>query len=397
MQFGRIASLLFLIYFQAHFVLPLQAEQRAILPTEPPKNTTPSKPQKSRLAVVEDPSLVRRFHVDGARAADAFERALTTYTQSSNAKEAWLKLIEPTDVVAIHVTCPGNPMLAVPMPIIERMISGLKKAGVQQENILVWDKTAEAMIASGYAPHATVGDWQIQAVIGNSGFDPKVFYFNEVVGKLIWGDLEFVGAKEQSIQALLQKAAGEKEDSSNPSSSPSSFSLGNPKQPQEQISNRSFFAKIITQKANKIIHLSIASDHPDVGIWGACSSLALASVDNSRRFTTNGIAGDPAVGEILNHAALKKKVVLHVMSGFLAQFAGGPDFEPHYCESPGLLLVSQDPVAIDTLILERFEAWRKERIISPIGENARHLKSATQLGVGHPYQEQSKVDIVNVR
>ncbi|MFH1067067.1 MAG: DUF362 domain-containing protein [bacterium] len=333
--------------------------------------------KKSRVVILEDPSLVSRFSIDSVRAAQAFNRAFLAFTKSSTVEAGWRTLVQPQDIIGIKIVAPGNPIMASNRAVLEAVVDGLKKAGVKPSNIIIWDKFADQMMASGYIPTESAEDWQLRAVLPDSGFDGKKFYFNEVAGKLIWGDYEFVGVTQI---ANLAASAVEKEKTE-------SGDLPVP----DQISNRSFFAKIVTQQVTKIINLAVMTDHHDLGIYGASASLAMSSVDNTRRFLMPQVRGDPAVGEILNHEALKDKVVLHVMTGLIAQFAGGPAFHPHYAQSPGLLLISRDPVALDTLALERLEEWRKEKVVPPIGEDAKHLKAAASLGAGTNDKKQMEI------
>lgn len=335
------------------------------------------KKKKSRVVILEDPSLVSRFSVNSMQASQEFNRAFLAFTGGQTVEKGWEMFVQPQDVVGIKIVAPGNPVIASNHAVLEAIIDGLKKAGVKPSNIIIWDKFADQMIASGYVPTESQDDWQLRAVLPDSGFDGKKFYFNEIAGKLIWGDFEFVGTSQISDLAAgaVEKEKAEAGDLPIP----------------DQISNRSFFAKIITQQVTKIINLVVMTDHPDLGIYGACSSLALSSVDNTRRFLMPQVRGDPAVGEILNHEALKDKVVLHVMTGFIAQFAGGPSFNPHYAQSPGIIMISCDPVAVDALALELLEEWRKEKKVPPIGEDARHLKAAASLGVGTDDKKQMEI------
>lgn len=338
---------------------------------------TAQEEKKSRVVISEDLSLVSRFQIDSEKAVEDFNRALLKFTGQPTVAKAWATLVNPTDSVGIHITAPGNPILATNRRVLRAIIDGLKSAGIQPTKIIVWDKFEDQMIASGYVPNESEKDWQLRSVLPGSGFDGKKFYFNEIVGKLIWGDYEFVSNKKISMADIAKSGM---DDSEKAEDIP------------DQISNRSFFTKIVTQDVQKIINLAILSDHPTLGIFGACSGLAMACVDNNRRFMDTRTAGDPAVGEILNHDALKNKVVLHVMTGFIAQFAGGPNFNPHYTQPAGLLMISRDPVAIDSLALEKLEAWREDQVVPPIGNAARHLQSAAQLGVGT--NDKNKMEII---
>jgi hypothetical protein len=69
----------------------------------------------------------------------------------------------------------------------------------------------------------------------------------------------------------------------------------------------------------------------------------------------------------------------------IAQYAGGPRFDPVFTKSIGAIYVSRDPVAIDSLVLGRLEQWRaadKQGRIDPIGKTASHIHSATTYNLG---------------
>jgi hypothetical protein len=79
---------------------------------------------------------------------------------------------------------------------------------------------------------------------------------------------------------------------------------------------------------------------------------------------------------------IRKKIILHVLDAFVVQFAGGPRFMPDYTQSIGALYISVDPVAIDSLVLPRVEAWRAEVKVVPLGKLASHIKAAASYGLG---------------
>lgn len=335
----------------------------------PPPKPKPPRVPPSQVAWAQDSSLVYQFTPNRKKLVNTFDRILLSYTGKDTISDAWRTFVSPQDVVAIHLTCTGHEATTPPLALVEEVIRGLKLAGVQEKNIIVWDKFGDIMTVSGFAPRELEKEeWRLVSVLPDGGFDKDKFYFNEIAGKLIWGDCEFTGKHQLSLSELTGESNDDKKD--------------NAKDNPEQISNRSHFAKILTKEATKIINIGIMSDHPDFGIYGLCASLALSSIDNSRRFSTPGVRGDPAIPEILNNTELKSKTVLHILSGMVAQFAGGPNFNPHYTRSAGILALSTDPVTLDTLSLEKLEAWRAEANVIPIGENAIHLKTAARLGLG---------------
>ncbi|NJK90596.1 MAG: DUF362 domain-containing protein [Blastochloris sp.] len=215
---------------------------------------------------------------------------------------------------------------------------------------------------------------------------PQKTYFNEVVGQLIWGDLDFVGknAPLLPMDQLLNSNSESVQDKD-----------GQKKESPKQISNRSYYTTILTQKITKLINIPVMSDHQRVGLNGCIASLALASVDNQRRFQTPAEHSGLALTEIVADPVIRDKTVLHIMDGLIAQFAGGPEFVPNYTQSPGILILSRDPVAIDTLALERIESWRRERKVVAIGKDANHVAQAARSGLGT--NDRDKMEIVVVK
>jgi uncharacterized protein (DUF362 family) len=352
---------------------------------------------KSRVFMVENPALVSQFQVNESAAQDAFNRALMAYTGTSSVKDAWLSLVSPGDTVGLKIASSGGTVMGQHRPVVQAIISGLLQAGIPASNIILWDKFDYSLKGAGYAPDTTTtGGWQVRSAIPGAGFDPKVFYFNEVVGQLIWGDSEFKGKKQFDIKSLYAAAEAKTPDpAAAGTAGGNTGGSGSNGGGSSQISNRSYITKLVTQDTTKLINIASMTDHAEVGIAGCLSSLALSSVDNSRRFTAQGVYGDPAIAEILTNDAFADKVVLNVMDGLIIQFAGGPNFAPLYADSAGILMLSKDPVAIDSLVLERIERRRAERQVVPIGDAARHIATCARMGLGTNKPE--KIEVIPIQ
>ncbi|MDR2463419.1 MAG: DUF362 domain-containing protein [Verrucomicrobiales bacterium] len=334
-------------------------------------------PVKSRVVVLENPAIINNFRVNDTLLADSFNRALLALANQAAVSDAWRQFVTPRDVVAIHITTTGGQVLSTHRALLDAVISGLQAAGVAKRNITVWDKFASDLQAAGYNANA----FRCQAVIPGAGFTPDQFYFSEIAGQLIWGDHDFRGKTKP-------------DDFLAPDTLEISATATKPAEPP-QVSNRSYYTTLLTKRATKIINLPVMSSDERIGLAGCVSSLALASVDNTRRFLNSSSTAAEAIAEIYASDIIKPKTVLHIMDGTLAQYAGGPYFIPNYCAQPGLLYLSRDPVAIDTLALERIEAWRKTKAIDPVGKDAAHLRQAAQLGIGA--NEKSQMEIINLR
>lgn len=320
------------------------------------KAAAPTLPEgKSRVVLLQAPEAVHKFAVDANIVRERFTQALLALTGEATTAAAWQRGlgIRSSDVVGIKITTGGGPVMATRRALVDAIIDSLREAGVRPERVIVWDKFADQMTPAGYPPKpATPGQRIVTSVIPGLGFDPKAFYFHEVPGVLIWGDSEFVGKKmnrDELLQAAHAAAAGAPPLDGNTPSTPATPTERLP----EQISNRSHFARLLTQRCTKIINVPSLADHATLGLNGCLASLALGSVDNTRRFTEeaterSGYAA-AAVAELASNDVFRKKTVLHVLDGLVAQIAGGPAFAPRFCQSIGVVYLSQDPVAVDSL------------------------------------------------
>lgn len=353
---------------------------RAQDPTVPP---APG-PKTSTVVLVERPGSVANFTADPSAIQSMFNLGLTTLTNQPDAASAWKSLgIVPTDVVGIKITTEGGSALSTHHELVAAITSGLVAAGVPASKIIVWDKFANHMKLAGWSPTpAGARTPAVASVVPGEGFDPRVFYVNEILGRLIWGDLQFQGTKPTATD--LMAAARRAAQDANPvegDDAASPVAVGSAPSP-DQTSNKSFYTTLLTQTCTKIINVPVLCDSNATGLAGCLSTLALGSVDNTRRFSADPSWGDPAVPEILDKDFIRKKVILHVLDAYVAQYAGGPRFNPVFTQSIGALYLSQDPVAIDTLVLRRVERWRGDNNIDALGKTASHVATAATYDLG---------------
>lgn len=347
--------------------------------------------ERSRVVSIERPAVVNKFAVDPVQTRTMFVQALQAYTGQKNVGAAWQQLgIKSSDVVGLKINAALGQVMGTRRALIDAVVETLGSAGVRPSQIIIWDKQNYELENAGWLPQPEGVFPAVRSVISQTGFDGQQFYVSEILGKLIWGDFLFRGKQPtkadllKAAEKVAKKHSGETEDAQK-----------NRTDVEEQTSNKSYFAKLLTQTCTKIINLPAMSDHASYGLDGCLSSLAIASVDNTRRFADERVGGDPAIAEILDRDLFRKKVVLHVMDGLVAQYAGGPQFVPLYTQSAGLLYMGVDPVAIDTLALARLEAWRVEAKIVPIQPRAKHIAGAAALGLGQT--ETSRIELINLK
>ncbi len=332
----------------------------------------------SAVVIVERPAVVHNFSVDGASVRTMFRDALLQYTKQASMKAAWTKVgVTPKDIVGIKISASGGPVMSSRKPLVAAIAESLEEAGVPLYQIVVWDKLEDDLREAEYIPRPEGAPYRVRSVIPETGFDEHVFYVNEVLGRLIWGDLAFQGIKPGGGQAQRSQKHGEKQSVAQMyGQGVSAGSLEN------QVSNKSYYARLLTQICTKIINVPVCIDNSGVGFYGSLASLALGMVDNTRRFEGEGNWGDPAIAEILDRPFVRSKVVLHVMDALIVQYAGGPDFSPEFTYPLGAIYLSNDPVAIDSLLVGRVDSWRVGAHIPSLQPMIHYIETAVEYGLG---------------
>ncbi|MCE0483958.1 MAG: DUF362 domain-containing protein [Methylacidiphilales bacterium] len=317
----------------------------------PQRNVPPQ--SLSPVILTERPGAVQEFTVDPQQVRQMVNRALLTLTSASDIGTAWKRLgITPQDVVGIKITTAGGQGMCTHRSLVNAICDGLRAAGMPMSQIIIWDKFQDRMVRAGYAPQAA-SDSQpmIASVVPSNNYDPDRYYQSQMIGTLIWGDYQFAN-------------------------SINSYNFN------ERILGRSYYTQYVTRTCTKIVNVPVLSTNEAFGIDACMSSLAFGSVDNFRRFQGPPTYGDPAIPILLDEPYIQHKVVVHILDALVAQCAGGPAFNPQYCQSLGAIYVGRDPVAIDSLALPRIDRMRREMSIPSPGNLSTYVTSAAVLGLG---------------
>jgi len=339
---------------------------------------------KSRVAYLENPSLLNNYNPDPEGVKKALSSLLTALTGKSTSADAWKSLgIGPDDIIAIKINARGDGRTSTRRVLTDAVTASLVSTGLKPDQITLWDKQEKDMILSGYPLRKEPGQVQIRAVqasprsdISGLGWDPDTTpYFNPTMGQLIYGDLKFQPSLMDGMPASnLSKSS-------------------------DKIPYWSYYTKILTDKTTKLINLGSMTSDPDLGIYGCCASLAIGSLDNTRRLMKPNADQDTSIGEILTSDPIKPKTVLHISDGLIVKFAGGREFDASYATTPGILLASTDPVALDAMALDRFEKLcaNPGTGIPPIPKigNVPHIAGAVLVGAGN--SDPSKIEIINAK
>ena len=278
-----------------------------------------------RVTVAQGDHLLDAYVPDEARVEEAFNRGLTFFTSQATVSNAWRSLVSRKDIVGIKVFSAPGPVCGTRPAVVAAIVRGLLAAGQPPDQIIIWDRHAGDLERAGFYK---LGQRLGVLVAGaeEAGYDTNAFYLPDspVVGQLVWGDLEFGKTNKD-------------------------FSLG----------KKSYLSKLVSQHMTKIISVAPLMNENSAGICGQFFSLALGSVDNTRRFEGNSDRLSVALPEIYALPLIGDRVVLNVTDALLAQYQGGPAGYLQFSTVRNEIWFARDPVAIDVMGLKELMLQRR--------------------------------------
>jgi len=311
-----------------------------------------------------DPAAIKDYRSDPAVVHAMVNRLVLAATGQPDLARAWGSLVSPNDKIGIKISAAGGEIFTTHRDVVNAMVDGLVEAGHSRGSIVVWDRSLGGIKDAGYRPGAE--GYQLRSITPRDGYDAKAIFSAPVMGKLIWGDLDFHG--DRGTIPLLSD--------------------------REETSDESHLAKIVSTEVTKIINVPVMSDSGTNGVAGCLYNVTIPNIDNWRRFTQGNGYGRAVIAELYNNALIGKKVVLNIMDGLIAEYAGGPQSQPNYAVHHATLLASKDAVAIDAVALKQIEEWREKVRLPPIAPFATHVLFAGQLGIGQA--DLSRIEIRTV-
>ena len=287
-------------------------------------------------------------------------------TNEKDIASAWRKLVSPKDKIGVKVNAAGGRNFATRLGVVRAIIDGLEQAGVNPKNIIIWDRELSELQAAGFdSKHLGA---RVRAVDPPRGWDRTAPFAAPSLGKLIWGDLLFI---EKNKKALGKRTTE-----------------------SDQLSSTSHFPTILTKEITKIINVPTLSDDAGCGVAAAFYNVGVRNLDNWRRFVGAGISSPDSIPEIYDDPNIGPKVVINIVDGLIAQYAGGPEGNANYAFPHSTIYASMDPVAIDSIAARNIEAWRKMAKLPSIARRVEWLKYAQELGIG--VADSKKINLVAV-
>ena len=317
-------------------------------------------PTPSIVFKARDTDAVREYKTNPTVVRSMVNRLVLAVTGKSDIAEAWRSLVGPKDKIGIKISAAGGELFTTHHDVVEAIVGGLAAAGHPRDTIVVWDRSIAGAKEAGYTK---ADGYQLKAIEPHDGYDRKTIVTAPVIGQLVWGDLEYV----PSTKAPLLDDTGNS-------------------------SNVSHVARILSSEVTKVINVPVMSSSETNGIAGCLYNMTVPNIDNWRRFTQSGGFGRESLAELYTEPLLGKKVVLNIMDGLVAQYAGGPQSQPNWAVHFATLYASKDPVAIDAIALKQLQQWRAAGSLPVPEHNADYIKAAALIGLGNS----ERIEVRNV-
>src|SRR5947208_9956632 len=146
-------------------------------------------PTPSIVYSVHDPASIKGYKTNSRVVHEMVNRLVLAATGQSDVGKAWASLVSPSDRIGIKISAAGGELFTTHHDIVNAIVDGLVAAGHPRSSIIVWDRSLGGIKEAGYRPG--VDGYQLKAIAPHTGYDPNAVLSAPLIGKLIWGDLEY--------------------------------------------------------------------------------------------------------------------------------------------------------------------------------------------------------------
>jgi uncharacterized protein (DUF362 family) len=298
---------------------------------------------KSGVATGEEPkpkSVVVKIVRDNAAAdkklnasvvKEMVHAAVCKLSGKSKPEEAWAVYVKKDDTVGIKINCLFGLTASTHPEVTAAVVEGCQMAGVPNDKIIVWDRTAKDLEKCGYTVNKGAG---VKCI----GVD---------------GDWE---ADTTAIHTC-----------------------------------NGHMAKILTQQCTALINVPILKTHVIAGITCALKN-HYGSFDNPSKAHADGC--DPFLAHLNNLKCIREKTRLIVCDAILPLPDKGPQAHPELTWEYKAILASTDPVALDYVGLKILDEQRVKTGKPPLESSGKVKCLATAAKMGLGVADMNLIDLV---
>ncbi len=288
----------------------------------------------SRVVVIRSENLFRKNPAgpEKTEVERMLQASIKNLFDANDSTSALRKLFTPDDVVGIKVNCIAGPNLSTHPRVVAAIVSELEKIPIPRERITIWDRTGRELESAGYG----------------------------------------VNIDGPGVRCYGTDAVGYED------------------KPSSRGSFNGRLSKILTRRITALVNVPILKNHGGAGVTVAMKN-HYGSFHNPGRHHGNGC--DPYIADLNSLDEIKAKTKLIVCDATRATCNGGPGYKPAFVWPYSGLILSCDPVAMDTVGARIIDERRAEIGLPTLVEAGRHprwLASAAERGLGNT--ETNKID-----
>jgi hypothetical protein len=302
--------------------------------------------EKSKVVLVRHSKVVDADgRVQGPLLQEILDRAITEFSGRSAVADAWRQFVSPEDVVGLKINTlgltgvRGTDYTRHFSAFNEAVASGLRRAGVKDKNMIVWDRSEEEMTEAGLTIQK---DPEAMRVIANK------------VGRRDPGDY---AAKAYPVGGLSSRAS-----------------------------------RILEDNCTALINIPVPKTHGNA-VFTCSLKNHYGSIDNPSQMHPNACC-DPGIAEVNAIPVIREKQKLVVSDALLLVIERGPRWDPRFIRPYGGVIVGTDPVAVDAVALKILDDKRAEDGMDRIAARVPHLALAEKLGLGRSRLDD--IDLVEI-
>ena len=282
---------------------------------------------KSRTGIVKgmtpNISLVRQMMDSG----------ITLLTGTDNPKAAWKSLFHEDERIGIKINGLGADILVGNYQICWAIVDALKSIGVKENNIIMWDQYQNFFLSSGFK----------------------------------------INRSFKGVRTFTTDGGGGKE----------ALDSGSSHREYDSGYGAVKISKILTEEVDSLINLGLLKDHGLAGVSIALKNISHGVISHPDNFHDNSC--DPFIAAINSIPAIKDKIKLHICNGIVGLYEGGPMPQKRHTWNDNRIILSRDPVALDTIGMNIIEEKRKEKELRSLFNRPnlpKHIETAAKYGLG---------------
>jgi len=317
--------------FLSQIPLPLDP-----LPDDTKTNSRPKSiinPQSLVVDVKSRTGIVKGMTPNISLIKQMMDSGITLLTGTDNPKDAWKSLFHEDERVGIKINGLGADILVGNYQICWAIVDALKSIGVKENNIIIWDQYQNFFLSSGFK----------------------------------------INRSFKGVRTYTTDGGGGKE----------ALDSGSSHREYDSGYGAVRVSRILTEEVDSLINVGLLKDHGLAGVSIALKNISHGVISHPDNFHDNSC--DPFIAAINSIPVIKDKIKLHICNGIVGLYEGGPMPQKRHTWNNNRIILSRDPVALDTIGMYIIEGKRKEKNLRSLFNRPNlpvHIETAAKYGLG---------------